>query len=120
VSPENLAAGLKFSWPTYKSGLRVMIHAQLQTGSTWAFSEIFRWEVGGLHGTARGFMPRGGVFTGASSDEPCVSAEWQNPGVSDICRGYLRVMICVASVCAAPAPAWRPRVDSFSGESINL
>lgn len=48
MSPENLAAGLKFSWPTYKSGLRVMIHAHLQTGSTWAFSEIFRWEVGAL------------------------------------------------------------------------
>jgi hypothetical protein len=68
VSPENLAAGLKFSWPTYKSGLRIMIHAHLQTGSTWAFSEIFRWEVWelcvclsmcrwfhqGLHAGARG------------------------------------------------------------------
>jgi hypothetical protein len=48
VSPENLAAGLKFSWPTYKSGLRVMIYAHLQTGSTWAFAVIFSWEVGGL------------------------------------------------------------------------
>lgn len=46
VSPENLAAGLKFTWPTYKSGLRVMISAHLQTGSTWAFSEIFSWQVG--------------------------------------------------------------------------
>jgi len=45
VFPEHLVAGLKFSWPTYKSGLRVMISAHLQTGSTWAFAEIFRWEV---------------------------------------------------------------------------
>jgi hypothetical protein len=49
VFPDNLAAGIKFSWPTYKSGLRVMIHADLQSGSTWAFSEIFHWEVGALH-----------------------------------------------------------------------
>ena len=46
VSPANLAAGLKFTWPTYKSGLRVMISAQRQSGSTWAFSEIFHWKVG--------------------------------------------------------------------------
>jgi hypothetical protein len=45
VLPATLAAGLKFSWPTYKSGLRVMIHTHLTSGSTWAFSEIFRWEV---------------------------------------------------------------------------
>ncbi|KAF8061162.1 eif3g-a [Scenedesmus sp. PABB004] len=45
VSVEHLAAGLKFSWPTYKSGLRVMIHATLQHGSTWAFSEVFHWTV---------------------------------------------------------------------------
>ena len=45
VSPANLAAGLKFTWPTYKSGLRIMISAHLQTGSTWAFSEIFSWQV---------------------------------------------------------------------------
>jgi len=45
VLPEYLSAGLKFSWPTYKSGLRVMISAHLQTGSTWAFSEIFAWQV---------------------------------------------------------------------------
>lgn len=45
VVPEYLAAGLKFSWPTYKSGLRVMIYAVLQTGSTWAFSEPFAWQV---------------------------------------------------------------------------
>lgn len=45
MSLENLASNLKFSWPTYKSGLRVMIHAKLQTGSTWAFSEVFHWSV---------------------------------------------------------------------------
>ena len=45
VSPENVDAGLKFSWPTYKSGLRVMISAHLQTGSTWAFADIFSAEV---------------------------------------------------------------------------
>jgi hypothetical protein len=45
VSPDNIAAGLQFSWPTYKSGLKVMVHTKLTTGSTWAFSEIFAWEV---------------------------------------------------------------------------
>lgn len=45
VSPTYLATGIKFSWPTYKSGLRVMIHATLQTGSTWAFASIFAWQV---------------------------------------------------------------------------
>jgi hypothetical protein len=45
VLPEHIAAGLKFSWPTYKSGLRVMIHTHLQSGSTWAFAEIFDWRV---------------------------------------------------------------------------
>jgi hypothetical protein len=48
VLPANINAGIKFSWPTYKSGLRVMIHTHLTSGSTWAFSEIFRWEVGTL------------------------------------------------------------------------
>ncbi|KAF6257204.1 ligand-gated ion channel-domain-containing protein [Scenedesmus sp. NREL 46B-D3] len=41
VSVDNLASNLKFSWPTYKSGLRVMISAHLQQGSTWAFSQVF-------------------------------------------------------------------------------
>jgi hypothetical protein len=40
VSVDNLASNLKFSWPTYKSGLRVLIAAHLQQGSTWAFSEV--------------------------------------------------------------------------------
>ncbi|WIA44152.1 hypothetical protein OEZ86_010489 [Tetradesmus obliquus] len=53
VSVENLASSLKFSWPTYKSGLRVMISAHLQSGSTWAFSEVFHWTVWlALGGTA--------------------------------------------------------------------
>lgn len=53
VSVENLQSNLKFSWPTYKSGLRIMIFAHLQQGSTWAFSEVFHWSVWlALGGTA--------------------------------------------------------------------
>ena len=42
---EYLDNGLIFSWPTYKSGLSVMIHTHLQTGSTWAFATPFHWSV---------------------------------------------------------------------------
>jgi hypothetical protein len=45
VFPDYLAAGIKFSWPTYKGGLRIMIYDHLQSGSTWAFAEVFHWSV---------------------------------------------------------------------------
>eukprot|EP00879_Flechtneria_rotunda_P019430 GHRR01020408.1.p1 GENE.GHRR01020408.1~~GHRR01020408.1.p1 ORF type:complete len:473 (+),score=113.43 GHRR01020408.1:178-1419(+) len=53
VSSDNLAIGLKFSWPTYKNGMRILIHAELQQGSTWAFAQVFHWSVWlALGGTA--------------------------------------------------------------------
>eukprot|EP00879_Flechtneria_rotunda_P013528 GHRR01014126.1.p1 GENE.GHRR01014126.1~~GHRR01014126.1.p1 ORF type:complete len:354 (+),score=77.98 GHRR01014126.1:511-1572(+) len=58
VTNDLLSQGIKFSWPTYKSGLRIMIHADLVQGSTWAFLEGFHWSVWislGATGLAVGF-----------------------------------------------------------------
>jgi hypothetical protein len=45
ISLHDLMAGLKFSWPIYKSGFKVMI-SQAQTPiGTWGFASAFHWTV---------------------------------------------------------------------------
>ena len=45
ISLGDLMAGLKFSWPIYKSGFKVLIsQAEVPTG-TWAFASAFHWTV---------------------------------------------------------------------------
>lgn len=38
-------SGLKFSWPIYKSGFRVLISSVVEDGGTWAFAQAFHWSV---------------------------------------------------------------------------
>jgi hypothetical protein len=45
VSLENLLSGIKFSWPIYKSGFKVIISSLVQSGGTWAFASAFHWSV---------------------------------------------------------------------------
>ena len=34
---------MKFSWPIYKSGFKVMISSKVHRGGTWAFASAFHW-----------------------------------------------------------------------------
>lgn len=45
VSLSNIVAGLKFSWPIYKSGFHVLIASHVEEGGMWAFAEAFHWSV---------------------------------------------------------------------------
>ena len=45
VSLDNLLSGVKFSWPIYKSGFKVLISSVVQSGGTWAFASAFHWSV---------------------------------------------------------------------------
>lgn len=40
VSLPNIAAGLKFSWPIYKSGFHVLIASAVEEGGIWAFAQV--------------------------------------------------------------------------------
>jgi hypothetical protein len=39
------AGFVQFTWPIYKSGLRIMISGRLVAGSTWAFAAAFHWSL---------------------------------------------------------------------------
>lgn len=53
VSLTNLADGLKFSWPIYKSGLSVLIASHVDEGDYFTWAEAFDWNVWlALGGTA--------------------------------------------------------------------
>ncbi|KAI8474114.1 MAG: hypothetical protein J3K34DRAFT_495859 [Monoraphidium minutum] len=53
MSLENVAAGMKMSWPIYKSGFQVMTAGSVRAGGTWTFAEAFHWGVwAALGGTA--------------------------------------------------------------------
>eukprot|EP00775_Hariotina_reticulata_P008418 gene8418-8602_t len=39
------AAGLKFSWPIYKSGFQVLIASHVEEQGMWAFARAFDWSV---------------------------------------------------------------------------
>lgn len=45
VSLPRIAAGIKFSWPIYKSGFQVLIDSKMETSSVWTFAEAFHWSV---------------------------------------------------------------------------
>jgi hypothetical protein len=42
VSLPNIVAGLKFSWPIYKSGFHVLIASAVEEGGIWAFAQVNR------------------------------------------------------------------------------
>jgi hypothetical protein len=42
VSLPNIVAGLKFSWPIYKSGFHVLIASAVEEGGIWAFAQVSR------------------------------------------------------------------------------
>jgi hypothetical protein len=41
VSLPNIVAGLKFSWPIYKSGFHVLIASAVEEGGIWAFAQVW-------------------------------------------------------------------------------
>jgi hypothetical protein len=45
VSLQNINAGLKFSWPIYKSGFQVLIASHYERGGVWDFADAFHWSV---------------------------------------------------------------------------
>eukprot|EP00775_Hariotina_reticulata_P011724 gene11724-11868_t len=46
LDPSSVTAGtLQFSWPTYKSGMRIMFTSRVKVGSMWAYLTGFHWSI---------------------------------------------------------------------------
>lgn len=45
VTPDSITEGIKYSWPTYKQGLRILTKATVETGDTWSVFRVFDWRV---------------------------------------------------------------------------
>ena len=45
VRRERLEAGVQYTWPTFQSGLRIMVADYQQEVDLWAFMDAFTWQV---------------------------------------------------------------------------
>ena len=100
MSAEILREGsIKLSWPIYKSGLRILVHGDLQAGSTWAFAGAFHWSLWLAAGftalMVRAVVDAAGFFRGGSHP-PCLPSPdglSSAPQVGFIIAGVERVSL---------------------------